>query len=72
MPAADSEPSSSAFPAGAGQFATTHWSVVLAAKEGDLRSVQDALETLESRRRKPQGKAQPRKRRGDLDLGSIP
>jgi RNA polymerase sigma-70 factor (ECF subfamily) len=46
VPAADSEPNSSAFPAGAGQFATTHWSVVLAAKEGDSRSVQDALEKL--------------------------
>src|SRR5881628_1700770 len=27
-------------------FATTHWSVVLAAKEGDSSSVQDALEKL--------------------------
>jgi hypothetical protein len=35
-------------------------------------SVVDALESLESRRRKPQGKAQPKQRRGDLDLGSIP
>jgi hypothetical protein len=34
--------------------------------------VQDALETLESRRRKSQAKAQPKPRRGDLDLGSIP
>jgi hypothetical protein len=35
-------------------------------------SVLDALESLESRRRKASGKAQPKGRRGDLDLGSIP
>lgn len=35
-------------------------------------SVLDALETLESRRRKAPAKAQPKGRRGDLDLGSIP
>ena len=31
---------------GSAQFATTHWSVVLAAKECDSRSVQEALEKL--------------------------
>lgn len=35
-------------------------------------SVLDALETLEARRKKAQAKPQPKTRRGDLDLRSIP
>jgi len=46
VPALNSESNSSAFPAGAGQFATTHWSVVLAAKERDSPVVQEAVEKL--------------------------
>ena len=38
MSALNADSNSSAFPAGAGQFATTHWSVVLAAKTKDMKT----------------------------------
>ncbi len=46
MPAAGSEPNRSEVPTGAGQFATTHWSVVLAAGRDDSPQATEALEKL--------------------------
>jgi RNA polymerase sigma factor (sigma-70 family) len=37
---------SSSLPAGAGRFATTHWSVVVAARDGDSPQARDALAAL--------------------------
>jgi RNA polymerase sigma-70 factor (ECF subfamily) len=43
MPPADPHPSP---PSAAGRFATTHWSVIVAAQEGDAAEAREALATL--------------------------